>query len=222
MNEKCIVCNLSETKFIKQNTTGLEIVAKQSLATEFKPLKAQNVLINMPKSFKKTDDWKIIKFENEIQQNQIDYIEEIADEKYEQCFDIEMTYDKRQILDVILKTIEEKDNEYQRLNNQLIKISRAITDYNHFKEMNIGKRSASQKCKDDTFYSQLLSQRRIIKQEMQLLEWIDKLTNENEYYKINDKYRDFGKWSYVPKELNNLFETNQFPDFKEWYNKRQD
>ena len=83
MNEKCIVCNLSETKFIKQNTTGLEIVAKQSLATEFKPLKAQNVLTNMPKPFKKIDDWKIVKFENEIQQNQIDYIEEIANEKYE-------------------------------------------------------------------------------------------------------------------------------------------
>lgn len=220
MNEKCIVCNLSETKFIKQNTTGLEIVAKQSLATEFKSLKAQNVLINMPKSFKKTDDWKIIKFENEIQQNQIDYIEEIADKKYEQCFDIEMTYDKKQILDVILKTIEEKDNEYQRLNNQIIKISRAITDYNHFKEMNIGKRSASQKCKDDTFYSQLLSQRRIIKQEMQLLEWIDGLINDEKYYKINDKYRDFGKWNYIPKELSNLFETNQFPNFEEWYNKK--
>ena len=219
MNEKCIVCNLSETKFIKQNTTGLEIVAKQSLATEFKPLKAQNVLINMPKSFKKTDDWKIIKFENEIQQNQIDYIEEIADEKYEQCFDIEMTYDKKQILDVILKTIEEKDNEYQRLNNQLIKVSRAITDYNHFKEMNVGKRSASQKCKDDTFYSQLLSQRRIIKQEMQLLEWIDGLLNEEKYCKITDKYHDFGKWNYIPKELNCLFETNQFPNFEEWYNR---
>lgn len=220
MNEKCIVSNLSETKFIKQTQNSLEIVANQSLATEFKPLKAQNVLINMPKPFKKTDNWKIIKFENEIQQNQIDYIEEIAEEQFGQCFNIEMTYDKNQVLNVILRTIEEKDNEYQKLNNQLIKISRAITDYNHFKEMNIGKRSASQRCKDDTFYSQLLSQRRIIKQEMQLLEWIDKLINENEYLKINDKYRDFGKWSYVPKELSDLFETNQFPDFKEWYNKK--
>lgn len=220
MNEKCIVSNLSETKFIKQGKNSLEIVAKQELATEFKPLKAQNILINLPSGFKRTDNWKIIKFENEIQQNQIDYIEEIADEKYEQCFDVNMTYDKHQILDVILKTIEEKDNEYQRLNNQLIKISRAITDYNHFKEMNIGKRSASQRCKDDTFYSQLLSQRRIIKQEMQLLEWIDGLLNDEKYYKINDKYRNFGKWSYVPKELNNLFETNQFPDFKEWYNRK--
>lgn len=220
MNEKCIISNLSETKFIKQVQNSLEIVTKQSLATNFTSLKAQNALINMPKSFKKTDDWKIIKFENEIQQNQIDYIEEIANEKYEQCFDVEMTYDKNQILNVILRTIEEKDNEYQRLNNQLIKISRAITDYNHFKEMNVGKRSASQKCKDDTFYSQLLSQRRIIKQEMQLLEWIDDLINDKKYYKINDKYRDFGRWSYVPKELNNLFETNQFPDFEEWYNKR--
>lgn len=220
MNEKCIVSNLSETKFIKQGKNSLEIVAKQELATEFKPLKAQNILINLPSGFKRTDNWKIIKFENEIQQNQIDYIEEIADEKYEQCFDVDMTYDKHQILDVILKTIEEKDNEYQRLNNQLIKISRAITDYNHFKEMNIGKRSASQRCKDDTFYSQLLSQRRIIKQEMQLLEWIDGLLDDEKYYKINDKYRNFGKWSYVPKELNNLFETNQFPDFKEWYNRK--
>lgn len=220
MNEKCIVSNLSETKFIKQGKNSLEIVAKQELATEFKPLKAQNILINLPSGFKRTDNWKIIKFENEIQQNQIDYIEEIADEKYEQCFDVNMTYDKHQILDVILKTIEEKDNEYQRLNNQLIKISRAITDYNHFKEINIGKRSASQRCKDDTFYSQLLSQRRIIKQEMQLLEWIDGLLNDEKYYKINDKYRNFGKWSYVPKELNNLFETNQFPDFKEWYNRK--
>lgn len=220
MNEKCIVSNLSETKFIKRGKNSLEIVAKQELATEFKPLKAQNILINLPSGFKRTDNWKIIKFENEIQQNQIDYIEEIADEKYEQCFDVNMTYDKHQILDVILKTIEEKDNEYQRLNNQLIKISRAITDYNHFKEMNIGKRSASQRCKDDTFYSQLLSQRRIIKQEMQLLEWIDGLLNDEKYYKINDKYRNFGKWSYVPKELNNLFETNQFPDFKEWYNRK--
>lgn len=220
MNEKCIVSNLSETKFIKQGKNSLEIVTKQELATEFKPLKAQNILINLPSGFKRTDNWKIIKFENEIQQNQIDYIEEIADEKYEQCFDVNMTYDKHQILDVILKTIEEKDNEYQRLNNQLIKISRAITDYNHFKEINIGKRSASQRCKDDTFYSQLLSQRRIIKQEMQLLEWIDGLLNDEKYYKINDKYRNFGKWSYVPKELNNLFETNQFPDFKEWYNRK--
>lgn len=220
MNEKCIISNLSETKFIKQGKNSLEIVAKQELATEFKPLKAQNLLINLPNGFKKTDNWKIIKFENEISKNQIDYIEETANQPYQQCFDVDMTYDKHQILDVLIKTIEEKDNEYQRLNNQLTKVSRAITDYNHFKEINAGKRSASQRCKDDIFYSQLLSQRRIIKQEMQLLEWIDELLNNEKYYKIIDKYRNFEKCNYVPRELDDLFKTGQFPDFKEWYNKK--
>lgn len=220
MNEKCVVSNLSETKFIKQGKNSLEIVAKQELATEFKPLKAQNILINLPSGFKRTDSWKIIKFENEISQNQIDTIEKIAEEQCQQCFDVDMTYDKIQILEIILRTVEEKDNEYQKLNNQLIKISRAITDYNHFKEMNVGKRSASQRCKDDIFYEKLLSQRRRIKKELQLLEWIDNLIDSDKYIKIVDKYRNFDKFNYVPRELDSLFKTNQFPNFEEWYNKK--
>lgn len=218
MNEKCIISNLSETKFIKQGKNSLEIVAKQELATEFKPLKAQNILINLPSGFKRTDNWKIIKFENEISQNQIDYIEETANQPYQQCFDIDMTYNKHQILDVLIKTIEEKDNEYQRLNNQLIKVSRAITDYNHFKEINVGKRSASQRCKDDIFYEKLLIQRRKLKQEIQVLECIDELINDSKYIKIIDKYRLLDKYTYCPRELNELFNTKEFPDFVEWYN----
>lgn len=218
MNEKCIVSNLSETKFIKQGKNSLEIVAKQELATEFKPLKAQNILINLPSGFKRTDNWKIIKFENEISKNQIDYIEETANQPYQQCFDVDMTYEKHQILDVLIKTIEEKDNEYQRLNNQLTKVSRAITDYNHFKEINAGKRSASQRCKDDIFYEKLLIQRRKLKQEIQVLECIDELINDSKYTKIIDKYRLLDKNTYCPRELNELFDTKEFPDFVEWYN----
>lgn len=218
MNEKCIVSNLSETKFIKQGKNSLEIVAKQELATEFKPLKAQNILINLPSGFKRTDNWKIIKFENEISKNQIDYIEETANQPYQQCFDIDMTYEKHQILDVLIKTIEEKDNEYQKLNNQLTKVSRAITDYNHFKEINAGKRSASQRCKDDIFYEKLLIQRRKLKDEIQILECIDELINDGKYVKIIDKYRLLGKHTYCPRELNSLFDAKEFPDFIEWYN----
>lgn len=221
MNEKCIVSNLSETKFIKQGKNSLEIVAKQELATEFKPLKAQNILINLPSGFKKTDNWKIIKFENEISQNQIDYIEETANQPYQQCFDVDMTYEKHQILDVLIKTIEEKDNEYQRLNNQLTKVSRAITDYNHFKEINAGKRSASQRCKDDTFYEKLLIQRRKLKDEIQILECIDELINDSKYTKIIEKYRLLGKHTYCPRELNSLFDTKELPDFIEWYNEKR-
>lgn len=223
MSERGIISNLGETKFLRSKNGSLEVVAHIEQAAMFESKKAQNILVNMPKNLKNMGGWKIIKVEQEHDSDMsfsIDHTEQMSNQEFESCVDKPMTYDKNEILKIIFKTAEEIQNEKRRLNNKLIKVSRAITDYNHFKEQSIrkSKRSASQRCKDDIFFEKLITTRRQIKDELELLSIISNLVNVDNLTESKKELDQFQHRFYKPRALYDLFETKEFPNFEEWYN----
>lgn len=219
--DKYIICNLSETKFISSGNRGIGVEEDRNKAKKFTKMKAQNTLVNSMGKLVKMEGWKIIpsKEINLTDTPQVDVMQILADEEIIPCDNKEMTYSINIVYDTIIKSKIEIPNEMVRTKNHLTRVNRAITDYNHFKEsairedfLNTNKRSASQRCKDDIFYEKLMDKRRELKEKLDTLDIVQRLLEGEEVNTKPNKGR-----RYVPRELNNVFETGEFPNFADWW-----
>lgn len=155
--------------------------------------------------------WNVFLYEYEKEYKGMkDYISDVSEQEYQNYVEIENKYSTDTILDVLDNLPVKIQNRKIKLNNQLIKVSRALTDIEHYKEFK-PRRSASAKCNLDTFETKCLLKRREIKDEIYMLECAEeRLKGNNKVVNLNDR-------TYVPRELNKLFECDEISCFEEWW-----
>ncbi len=144
----------------------------------------------------------------------IDSIEESSDLEYIECEDIPICPPLDELIEILDNLPNRLNNETSRLSNQLKTVSVAITDIYHYLELT-PKISASDRCKLSILESDLLKQRRKIKDDIFKIDKIEKMIRSG-FVKPQTK---FDERNYEPRVLKDLFETKKIPTFDEWWNK---
>lgn len=194
----------------KNKKNFLTIVNNQpSLTTDYAKAKfftlekVQNICKNLNPSF---SNMKIFEQEHK---GMTDFISDKGDENYADCKDEKLPYELDVIVDIIDDLPNKLENERVRLNNLLIKLSRAATDVNHYREFN-PKRPADKRCQLDVFETQVLLKRREIKDKLYLIDLAFAKLNGKNIEKVEER-------KYTPRELNALFDEDIIPDFNKWW-----
>ena len=229
MEEEYVISNSKKTKFLSKDTEGKnKWVSSINAADIFTWQKANAVIKNnlgkgsykiLVKDTKKeirnnpnvssSRIDKLLSEKGKGDKGQISTIEIIADGEYEDC-ENSSDIDLLSIVEILNNIGYNLDNEEKKLNNQLVRVSRAITDINHFMEMNT-KRSASKRCQLDMFNTNLLVKRREIKNKLYYIDSIKKMIKGE--ISIIEPVEN----SYTPRELGWLFRGEDIPDFSEWW-----
>ena len=212
--------------YLIHNENGSTLTSDENLCTKWdKEKSAMNLLDSLKRSKKLTvlGSYKIeymVKsiFIEEIPQHEnmqmIDAIEDISNmDNGEKS--VKMNYDIDDMLDMLLNIEFKLNTEKKRYENDLIKISKALTDVWHYMESKVEKKkkkmSASDRCKLSMFEADLLDKRREIKDNITKVECaIARLKGKEKELKLEDRV-------YKPRVLDELFEASKIPKFEEWW-----
>lgn len=140
-----------------------------------------------------------------------DYIEKTSDLNYIDINEKSLNIELDELLNILYDLENKLINNKSKYENDLIKVSKALTDITHFKEFN-PKRSASERCKLDVFETNVLLKRRKLKNDILKIECaLERLKGKKIEPNIGKRYE--------VRILNNLFETNTIPNFEKWWEK---
>ena len=200
--------------------TGDTITTNKDCATKWeRKTSADNVLRTIKASTKSVtyghnvQKYNVVKIEGDDkmeykQITMIDSIEESADVEYLECDDTPIMPPLHELIDILDNLPKRLLNENNRLTNQLREVSMAITDVYHYLELT-EKISASDRCKLSMLESELLRQRRKIKDDMYILCKIQSMIKGGNFTKPNITEDEDRK--YQPRVLNELFDKHDIP-----------
>lgn len=199
----------------KQRTTNINLARKYELITKAENILRAMVTCKSSKLSYNAKDFSIKEIEYDPQElkdltglTMVDSINATSLFPIEENVDLTNVFSTEElntVASLFQKSGEPKiKNSIRFYENQLIYISRAISDIYHYKEFN-PKRSASARCKLDVFETKLLLKRREIKDNIFKLEQIKSVS------------LNLGRRKYEARILNGLLENNEIPDFDVWY-----
>lgn len=196
--------SLDGNKFVKLEKNGKYVYTNTESEAHYFTLEgAQNVMRNNLQSW----TLKIVEIDK---YHMLDYINKLSMSEYVEYDEVPLEHSLAHIIDVLDDLPMILSSNKKKLQNEEIRCARAITDLLHYKEF-VDKRSASARCVLDIFESSVLKKRREIKDNLKRIKWI-------EDFLVGNKYKlDLCSKRYKPRELNNLFENNEIPEFDKWW-----
>ena len=208
-----LISNFDESKFIKLDILQRPMWTVKSSAKRFKKDKAQNLMISNLSKFNcklyETDELIVKPSQPTIGMSES--IEQLANEEMKDFVNQPLDYPISTVLDVLDNLPNKLSNERVRLENQLVRCSRALTDIAHYLELT-DKISASMRCKLSVFETGVLRKRREIKDNILRVEYAMLIANGKDFSKglnLEDRY-------YEPRELSELFDTKDIMSYDKW------
>jgi hypothetical protein len=218
-----IISDQEEKRFVTINSNNqIELSTDKNKAYKYEDKnKAENVITNnlqgrfktLNITFRVMEVSKSQQVKKEKSQFQINYIEDIADQEIQPTLNKKFNHDLFELAKLVSTLPNDLDNEKANLTNQLIHICRALTDLNHHRLLN-GKMSASQRCNRDTLTTKLIEKRQEIKDKILLVEILEARLNGED---IAGRIDGLDNRLYAPRELTEMFENNEMPDFDMWW-----
>ena len=208
-----LISNIEGDKFIKLDMLQRPTWTIKEKAKRFRKDKAQNLMIsNLSKFNCKLYETDELVNPIKVGNGMVDNLESIAKEELkDEVSEYTLDYPIITVLDVLDNLKYKLASEKIRLENQLIRCSRALTDIAHYLELT-DKISASMRCKLSVFETNVLNKRREIKDNILRVEYAMEKLKDSDY----DKELNLDDRLYETRELHELFENKEIMNYEEW------
>ena len=208
-----LISNIEGDKFIKLDMLQRPTWTIKEKAKRFRKDKAQNLMIsNLSKFNCKLYETDELVNPIKVGNGMVDNLESIAKEELkDDISEYTLDYPIITVLDVLDNLKYKLASEKIRLENQLIRCSRALTDIAHYLELT-DKISASMRCKLSVFETNVLNKRREIKDNILRVEYAMEKLKDSDY----DKELNLDDRLYETRELHGLFENKEIMNYEEW------